>query len=105
MMGDVLRMAGDGDAGKHHGLGFDVLQETDAGNVHGPHLLCGSSWPAESLLSWGGRKMGVSLDACRCWWTGEHLAFCPSCFLVSPLPCQALQGRMSHLAWRPPPHR
>lgn len=55
MKGDVLHAAGDGDAGEHHGLGFGVLGEADVGNVRGPHLLCGSARPAESLLSWGGR--------------------------------------------------
>ena len=53
--GDVLHAAGDGDAGEHHSLGFGVLWEAEVGNVHGPHLLCGSARPAESLLSWGGR--------------------------------------------------
>jgi len=82
VIGDVLHMAGQGDAGEHRGLGFGELWEADVGNVHDPRLLCGSSWLAESLLSWGGRKMGVSLDACGCWMDGGA-----SCFLSQLLPC------------------
>lgn len=59
-------------------MAFGVLWEADVGCVHGPHLLRESSWPAESLLSWG----SDFLDDCRVWVDRGA-----SCSLSQLLPC------------------
>lgn len=65
-----------------------MLWEADVGSVHGPHLLHGSSGPAESLLSWGSRKMGKCLPRCLQVLAGQGgiWLFVPATFLLAPCP-------------------
>lgn len=98
-MGDVLHTAGDGDAGEHHGLGFGVLWEADVGCVQGPHLFPGTSWPAESLLSWGSRKTSKCLPRCLQVLGGQGgiLLFVPATSLLAPCPtkpCSCILGKV-----------